>query len=262
MARSFSSAASDKVEVASSTDFDIGVGGFISVGGWVASTGSGATTWVMGRSDATGGLSGFDFYQQTTNFRVALEVKNAISAIGNITPGAGPALNDGSPHHICVTLSQASGATNTLYVDGVSRGTSNNVDTWAFNSQVIRWGVSTDSFWTKFDGKQADWFWSNVLLTANEVAAIYAGVRPCIGNIRGIVSFWPFDGLVSPEIDLGGKAHNGTLTGTAFASGPPVTMLTPRWPLNSQLPAAATTAFRKTFSSIGTRTGSRQARAA
>lgn len=39
----------------------------------------------------------------------------------------------------------------------------------------------------------------------------------------------PVWGAHSPEIDLSGKGHTGTVTGTTIVGGPPVTLFTPKW---------------------------------
>ena len=69
-----------------------------------------------------------------------------------------------------------------------------------------------------------------VLLTANEAKAHNAGERPSRIRPTSIVGWWPIDGLQSPEPEYSGNKMVGTLTGTAFATGPPLMPLTPRWP--------------------------------
>ena len=64
----------------------------------------------------------------------------------------------------------------------------------------------------------------NVVLTQSEVVeAMRYGFTP-----RGLIGFWPLWGD-STEPDLSGAQHNGTVTGTAVVSGPPV-----GWPVLPQ----------------------------
>jgi hypothetical protein len=103
----------------------------------------------------------------------------------------------------------------------------------------------------------------NVILTATEFAALAKGARPYQIRHPALVGYWPLDGLQTPEPDLSGNANNGTLTNASAAFGAPTRMFTPYWPLNTPAAAAGFTAKeRRTLSPLGTRVGSRQARAA
>lgn len=105
-------------------------------------------------------------------------------------------------------------------------------------------------------------FW-NAILSPGEWVALGAGVRP--GQIRrqSLVAWWPFDGYGHPALDRSGFANNGVLTGTAFAVSPPKISAAPIFVTqnlkHTSAAAAAGVVFRRTLSSIGTRTGSRQA---
>lgn len=113
-----------------------------------------------------------------------------------------------------------------------------------------------------FSGPLADVAVWNVILTTSEITALCRGARPSRVRPLSLLSWWPLDGLQSPEPDLSGNAHNGTLTGTASALGPPFMPFTPRWPQSIIVGAAApSTIFRRTLSNLGTRTGSRQVEA-
>lgn len=160
--------------------------------------------------------------------------------------------------HFCVTFSTGGNAV--LFLNGVSQDTvSAGSGTIAPASSVAFGSDGTDSF---YPGRLADGGIWTATLSGGEILALGNGARP--GSIRqqNLVGWWPLDGLNSPEPDLSGKANNGTLTGTALAAGPPVMMLTPRWPQTKIAVAAAAAAgihFRRTLSPLGTRAGSRQA---
>lgn len=113
------------------------------------------------------------------------------------------------------------------------------------------------------NGSMADFaFWSDIVLTAGEIASFNTGARPHTIRPTKLIINWPIDGLSSPEPDLSGLKQNGTVTGTALAAGPPVMMFTPRCPQFTTLAAAAgAVKFRRTLSSVGTRAGSRQVQA-
>lgn len=89
-----------------------------------------------------------------------------------------------------------------------------------------------------FNGAVDDFAMWNVILSAGELAALAAGLRP--GAIRPLsLLCWLSIGTASPEPDLSGNVKNGTVSGTALVSGAPVTMFTPRWRQFPEIPAAA-----------------------
>ncbi|CAM6003248.1 unnamed protein product [Sphagnum balticum] len=71
-------------------------------------------------------------------------------------------------------------------------------------------------------GKLAEWGLWDAALTTAEIASLAAGVLPPQVRPLSLVGYWPLYGLASPEPDLSGNANNGTLTGTTYATGPPV----------------------------------------
>lgn len=137
-------------------------------------------------------------------------------------------------HHGCGVFTSTT--SRTVYLDGVAGST----DTFSvaptgtpdfiigFSGSVLTGSIADVAIW-------------NVALNASEIAALARGVRP--NNIRtsALIGWWPLDGLSSPEPDLSGNSHNGTLTGTALANGPPVTLFTPKSRTLPFLPAATTT---------------------
>lgn len=70
----------------------------------------------------------------------------------------------------------------------------------------------------------------NVNLTQSEINALVAGVRPNTIRPANILFYTPLDGLASPEPDYSGLKSSLTLTGTSFAPGPAVNLLTPLRP--------------------------------
>lgn len=77
-----------------------------------------------------------------------------------------------------------------------------------------------------FTGRLAEAGLWNVALTANEIAALAAGVNPRRIRPGSLKSYWPLWGLSSPEPDLSGGAYNLTLQGTSLANHAPLTLST------------------------------------
>jgi hypothetical protein len=159
----------------------------------------------------------------------------AFAASGNFDPIAGSTIATGTWHNI--VLSGGNAIACNFYLDGVpfsiGAGSPGVLGTFTL-------GDDPGTAGRFLNGRLADFAAWSAALTAAEAAALARGARP--GTIRpsSLLAWLPFDGLQSPEPDLSGNANNGTLTGTALASGPPVMMFTPRWPQFNIVAAAPT----------------------
>jgi len=142
---------------------------------------------------------------------------------------ASSAISAASWNHVAVVASGGTSAT--LYTNGAQNGSALSYGASGGSATVTSSLIGNDNsglgrFW---NGRVADLFFIDAVLTPLEIAALARGIRPA--SIRPKVSslnWWPLDGLQSPEPDLSGNKNNGTLTGTSLAFGPPVTMITPR----------------------------------
>lgn len=94
-----------------------------------------------------------------------------------------------------------------------------------------------------YSGRLADIGIWNTALTQGEISALARGVRCHVIRRPNLLAYWPLDGLVSPEVDLGGQKFNGTLTGTSAAAGPPIDLLTRMPPYHLDAVAAASGNF-------------------
>jgi hypothetical protein len=94
---------------------------------------------------------------------------------GSANGFSGGYIPDGNWHHVAVTYGLTTNDTLSIYVDGqlaASTGVTNGW-TWPTN-QEIEIGVSHDSYWQKFDGQMDDFRIYKRILTATEVAQVYA----------------------------------------------------------------------------------------
>lgn len=158
------------------------------------------------------------------------------------------------------TFTWSTGGTATLFFNGSS--VSSGSKTWSANTGThFYFGNATSAGGRQLSGSIADIAIWNAPLAQGEVTALANGARP--GSIRqgSLIGWWPLDGQQSPEPELSGNAKNATVTGTTSTSGPPIMMLTPRWPRQLDAAAASSIVFRRSLSSLGTRVGSRQSAA-
>jgi hypothetical protein len=141
-------------------------------------------------------------------------------------------------HHGLITADGASPPNWGLYFDGVNIG--GRGPSTASTPTAVSAGAESASG-NFFPGNVADAAVWTATLTQLEITALASGVRPNRIRPRSLAGWWPLDGLRSPEPDLSGFVHNGTLTGTAAAFGPPFAPFTPRWPMGAILPVPAPT---------------------
>jgi hypothetical protein len=118
------------------------------------------------------------------------------------------------------------------YLNGATNGATFGTGTLApLTTASITWTTGTDTANDNLVGSTADIAIWQAALTASEIKALSLGARPNTIRSTALLLWWPLDGLQSPEPDLSGNAHNGTVNGAAApAFGPPIAPFTPRWP--------------------------------
>lgn len=235
MARSFNGS-SDLIKPGNLFNFT--TGGTFSCACWVNYTGATglliSDSWV-----AAGNQNSWTFFLISNK----LKFDYAIGAALGILSGSST-ISTGVWHHVGMSFNNK---TVTIYIDGaqdasgVATGAGTGTMSTATYGSVLGTGFNTTNatFTTYYTGNMADVAVWNVALTASEFSALSKGLRPHMVRSAALVGFWPLDGLQSPEPDLSGLAHNGTLTGTALAAGPPMTLFTPRRPQFLTPPVAA-----------------------
>ncbi len=180
----------------------------------------------MGIYCRTNGIASFHsiLLKSTGKFATYVDT-NAGSA--QLDPGTN-AISTGAWHHFAWTYGSSGGLK--TFLDGASDGTSNIGTALLTNYGTTNTGIGYDpaNVGRGFPGSIADVALWNVALSASEITALARGVRPLMIRPANIIHYMPLDGLSSPEPDFSGKKNNGTLTGTTFGSGPPITLVTPR----------------------------------
>jgi hypothetical protein len=175
--------------------------------------GTGSTGWLIGG------------YSNTTRFGVTTP------AISNIAYDPSSAsLN--TWYHGAVTADN-SGTTNwAVFTNGISVATGSRSVGSTSNNFVIGadqgGSASPNSPGAYFPGLLAEIGVWNTVLTNNEIKSLATGILPYQVRPASLVGYWPLWGLTSPEPDLSGNAHNGTLTGTSYATHAPVSLFLPQ----------------------------------
>jgi hypothetical protein len=264
MARSFNAPAQDHIALANSAVLDVTTQ--LSIVAWAnvgAAPVSGNQATIIGNGNAAGGRN-FILDYRNIGGTLQLELSNTVGAsFGELR--AVVTLSTSVWHSVVFTADWTQNPwVSTCYIDGVSQSVSNagGVTTGTPSASDTNHFIGQTTVGTAFwSGSLAEIaVYKGIILTAGEAKAFSLGVRA--KDIRkSLIGYWPLDGLKSPEPDLSGNANNGTLTGTLLAPGPPLAMFTPRWPINFLSTGGGgggAVKFRRTLSSLGTRTGSRQ----
>ena len=218
----------------------------LTVAAWIYLT-STPTTGAMILCSVT--TNGFNFYP---NHSLKLTADHTDTAA--LATGIGTVTLNTWQH---VAFSYSSGHDWKLYLNGAVDNSGNNAQSIGGQPYAIGYSAHDNNYY--FSGNIADVAVWSAILTDSEVASLNRGVRPYMVRQKSLSLYYPLDGISSPEPDLSSNAYSGTLSGTALASGPPVTLFSPKG--LGILPTAitaASAAYRKTQSSIGTRIGSRQ----
>lgn len=143
-------------------------------------------------------------------------------------------------HHIAGTYFVTGGSFEVeVWLDG--DGYANNTQTPFTPPTVTGTFIGANGFVPNFffNGKIAEVTVYNVRLTSGEVSALATGINSYAVRPGSIVGYWPLIG-VSPEPDLSGSKFNMTYTNTpVLGTHAPVTLSTPRWPINIETAAAA-----------------------
>ena len=150
--------------------------------------------WVKFNTSATSGSGGFDVNPALISKcapSVTVTYDNWVFYEGNGTPGfvsnnsggVGNAslFNDNNWHHITATVNSDSVR---FYTDGIHSSSSLKGANLVFNSQPIRVGRSTATYWKAFNGIIDDLAIYNRALTANEVDSLYTASDPLTAGIN------------------------------------------------------------------------------
>ncbi len=130
-------------------------------------------------------------------------------------------------YHVAVTYNRgATGNDPTFYFNGVAQTTnelitpSGSVTT---GEDSIRFGAPANPTGAFFNGNEADWFFYNVILSANEIASLANGAGPwTIRFASSIGYYYPLRGTKSPEVEMSTKNVPATVTNATQGAAFPI----------------------------------------
>lgn len=223
MARDFTGGSSDRVDIGT---FSI-VSNFITLSAWVwwdAINGS-RDDRLISKANGTA-VASHDWMLGITGGGGVPKLRCRMNR-QDTTLVATTTITTGAWHHALVTYD---GSVNppfsTIYLNGAQDGQAN----WPTgtqgnlpnNTDAVYIGNQPTATTNAPDGRIA---WAcawNVVLNANEIAALARGVNPLLMRPDALQFCLPLDGFDTPERDYTRNARTGTVTGTSRANGAPV----------------------------------------
>lgn len=167
----------DYVETASSTKLDSTYGTWA---GWFKAS-TQARIGILTRGDSSNSTNGVQVFIDD-NHKLGMSLKGA-GAGGVLSITSTNTVDDSQWHHFAATFNDT--GTAYLYLDGILVASGTPSGSWSFNSQVLRLGKATDTFWGAFTGQLDDIKIFNYPLTATQVKTLYN---------NGAVNFSPTTG--------------------------------------------------------------------
>ena len=231
MARDFSTAG-DKLEVASDAAQDIAIGSIH----FLMNTSQAQNFITLHAKHGPGATSnnGFIlFINDTAGSTLRVQII-ATSAVLDMTGSTD--IRDGADHSCGLVFRQANSGTCRLYVDGSEEVNGTTSGAWTFDSQVLRWAISTDAFWTDMTGVMSETAWWDVELNVSEWAALSKRVSPRLIRPASLIDYWQIIGTNSPEQSRI-STRSATVTGTTKVGHPRIILPAPTRLIH--VPAAA-----------------------
>jgi hypothetical protein len=218
----FVAANSSQITAAADPDFDSPTGTF--------------TFWMRAAAPIPGpGSEGAILMDRRTSSGAVIVLNDAgnifVQCSGGANSPAAGYLPDDSWHHVAVTYDQSASGVVEIYVDGFLNISSPNTAAWSWPvGQQIELGRSHDGYWKRYDGQMDDFRVYNRVLTAGEIASLYASdalVDTAALKLRfdfetagiGQSVTWPFGTLLSSPV-LGPSAIWTPVPGAAVPAYP------------------------------------------
>jgi hypothetical protein len=174
-AMTFVSTENDQIVVPAHADFNASSGTIMF---WVRTAGTDTSSgdfaaMLFDRRTDVGGRTG-DVITQTDAGNIFVQADGPGDGYAN-TFSSVRTINDGLWHHIAYVYDQSASGAITLYIDGVQDATQANSAAWNWPpAQPIELGRSHDGYWRIFNGSMDDVRVYNTMLTAEQIAQVFA----------------------------------------------------------------------------------------
>jgi hypothetical protein len=123
-------------------------------------------------------------------------------------------VNNGAWHHVAYNFNCASGAPNSLYIDGVLESTGNPTSAWPIAAFALRLLGGTPTFWSSYVGELAEWGeWQGQQLDGAQIAALARGFSPKQVAPSRLTFYSP---MVRSARNIAGSAVAPVVTGTTI----------------------------------------------
>ncbi len=136
--------------------------------------------WLIGRASTSSTSGSYFLIRGDTGQHIGFQQKGASGeTFVNLGSSAiGPVLNDGQLHCIAArVISRVNGGigiggTAFIHIDGIQLASANIGTFFPWAANPIRWAISQDSFWNRFNGQLGPTYWWNRALSAGEIEQI------------------------------------------------------------------------------------------
>ena len=169
----------------------------------------------------TGNPGSFSPY---VGYDFGLNASGAVAAVfdGGTKEAIGGTVVDGKWHHVLVRIQR--GVSIDLFVDKVLiQSTAIGTPFAGYTNCYWRLGngtmiANTGSFYKGLMAEAAVW---TAVLDQSEISLLAAGLPPYLVRPAQLVSYWPLNGVSSPELDWSGQFNAGVLAGTSYGDHAP-----------------------------------------
>jgi hypothetical protein len=214
MARDFDGV-DDKIVIADNSDHDI-TGTALSLHAWINHDVTATRGGIVSKWGGTLPVAAYEL-EVTAGDKLSMSIADDA---GTDTAAGATSISTGVWYSAGGRKSGTGAGALAVFLNGVSDGTATSNRSIHNGTGGLEIGrVINDTI--LFNGRIAEAAIWNVALTDAEFLALARGVPPNRIRRQSLKGYWPLHGISSPEVDLSGLAHPGTITGAIAANHSP-----------------------------------------